>query len=103
MGSRTPLQKSLENMGILAMSQAKKLKQQELWTEAKKKCRMTQEEIEKAQALGLNPKKLLANHTSCKQERWKAPVGEWIQDIYEKRFGSQKTQRKKPSDVEPLK
>jgi hypothetical protein len=48
MGSRTPLQKSLENWGILVMSQAKKLKQQELWTEAKKKCRLTQEEIEKA-------------------------------------------------------
>jgi hypothetical protein len=45
----------------------------------------------------------MANHTSCKQEQWKAPVGEWIQDIYEKRFGSQKNQRKKPSDVEPLK
>jgi hypothetical protein len=103
MGSRTSLQKSLKNWGILAMSQAKKLKQPELCTEAKKKCRLTQAEIEKAQALGLNPKKLMANHTFCQQERWKAPVGEWIQEIYEKRFGSQKTQRKEPSDVEPLK
>jgi hypothetical protein len=95
-------QKSLKNWGMLAMSQAKKLKQPELWTEAKKKCRLTQAEIEKAQALGLNPKKLIANHTSCQQEQWKAPVGEWIQEIYEKRFGSQKTQRENASDVEPL-
>jgi hypothetical protein len=70
------------------MSQAKKLKNLALWAEAKQKCPLTQAEIEMAQALGLNPKKLIANHTSCKQEQWKAPVGEWIRDIYEKRFGS---------------
>jgi hypothetical protein len=38
-----------------------------------------------ARELGLNPKKFgsLANH---KQEPWKAPLGEFIEEIYFKRF-----------------
>jgi hypothetical protein len=70
------------------MSQAKKSKNPELWVEATKKCRLNQEELQMAQKLGLNPKKLISNHASCKQESWKAPVGEWIREIYEKRFGA---------------
>jgi len=40
-----------------------------------------------AKKLELNPKKLgsIANH---KQEQWKMPLPEFIESIYEKRFGS---------------
>lgn len=38
---------------------------------------------------GLNPKKLIANGKSISSEKWKAPVGEWIREIYSKRFQRQ--------------
>ncbi len=72
------------------MTQSKKSKKLELWAEAKQKCLLNLEEVKMAQALGLNPKKLIANHVSCRQQAWKTPVGEWIREIYEKRFGQQK-------------
>lgn len=50
-----------------------------------------------AQELGMNPKKFgsLANH---KQEPWKAPLPEFIEDIYSKRF-----KKDKPDVVKKLK
>lgn len=69
------------------MSKAKQPKSMNLWAEAKKTCRLNQEEVQMAQQLGLNPKKLIANHSSVKQESWKAPVGEWIREIHAKQFG----------------
>jgi hypothetical protein len=49
-----------------------------------------------ARELGLNPKKFgsLANH---RQEPWKAPLPEFIEKIYFKRFG--KTQ---PDNIRPI-
>ncbi|MGA7938008.1 MAG: hypothetical protein WCA35_30950 [Kovacikia sp.] len=83
------------------MTQSKKSKKPELWAEAKRKCRLNLEEVKMAQALGLNPKKLIANHASCRQEAWKTPIGEWIWEIHEKRFGQQKNQAQKAVVVEP--
>ncbi len=42
-----------------------------------------------ARELGLNPKKFggLANH---KQEPWKAPLPDFIEDLYWRRFGKEK-------------
>ena len=55
------------------------------WIEAKKKYRLSVMHIQMARELGLNPKKFgsLANN---KQERWKAPLSEFIVDLYYKRF-----------------
>jgi len=49
-----------------------------------------------ARELGLNPKKFghLANH---KQEPWKAPLPEFIVELYRKRFG-----KSQPDDIRPL-
>jgi len=49
-----------------------------------------------ARELGLNPKKFggLANH---KQEPWKAPLPDFIADIYFKRFG-----RERPEQVKSI-
>ena len=55
------------------------------WIEAKKQFRLSDMHIQMARELGMNPKKFgsLANH---KQERWKAPLPEFIEDLYYKRF-----------------
>ncbi|MCL1876193.1 MAG: hypothetical protein FWF87_08065 [Synergistaceae bacterium] len=57
---------------------------EELWKQAKAKCRLNMEEIEIAKKLGINPKSLIKNIPN-KNELWKAPVGEWLRDIYAKR------------------
>lgn len=57
---------------------------QELWDEAKRKCRLGEEEIRMAKEMGLNPKSLIKNIPN-KKEMWKAPVKDWIHDMYEKR------------------
>lgn len=58
------------------------------WIEARKKYRLSHAQVQMARELGLNPKKLgsMANH---KQEPWKAPFPEYIEQLYEKRFGKQ--------------
>ena len=52
---------------------------------AKRKYRLTDEQIQMARELGMNPGKFgsLANH---KQEKWKAPLAEFIEELYFKRF-----------------
>jgi hypothetical protein len=55
------------------------------WIEAKKKHRLSQKHIQMARELGLNPKGFgkLDNH---KQEQWKAPLPQFIEALYYKRF-----------------
>ena len=55
-----------------------------LWQEAKKKCRLNNEDIKIAKELGLNPKSLIKNIPN-KSQQWKAPVSEWIREIQEDR------------------
>ena len=61
------------------------LKNNDTWAAARKKYRLSAEQITMAQALGLNPKKFgkLANH---QQEPWKAPLGDFIEELYQKKF-----------------
>ncbi|MBM7604855.1 hypothetical protein JOC75_002859 [Metabacillus crassostreae] len=47
------------------------------WLEAKKQCWLNQNDIQMAKELGMSPK-----------QQWKAPVKDWIHDLYEKLFGS---------------
>ena len=66
------------------------------WIEARKKYRLSHAQIQMARELGMNPKKFggLANH---KQEKWKLPLPQYIEHLYQKRFGKQL-----PNDVRPL-
>ena len=57
---------------------------EQMWQEAKKKCRLSDEDIARAKRLGLNPRSLVKNIPS-KSEPWKAPVNEWLREIEEKR------------------
>lgn len=69
---------------------------QELWDEAKRKCRLGDEEIRMAREMGLNPKSLIKNIPN-KKEMWKAPVKDGIHDMYEdrQRRSEQEAKRKK--------
>jgi hypothetical protein len=63
------------------------------WVEAKKRHRLTDVQIQMARELGMNPKKLgkIDNH---EQEPWKAPLPQFIERLYLKRF-----KREKPEHV----
>ncbi len=56
------------------------------WIDARKRHRLTHAQVQMARELGMNPQKLgkLDNH---KQERWKQPLPEFIEELYQKRFG----------------
>jgi len=67
----------------------------ELWKEAKRKCRLNAEDIALAKRLGLNPRSLIKNIPN-KSQPWKAPVSVWLHEIDAKRQkkSEQKRQRK---------
>ena len=57
-----------------------------LWIDARKRHRLSHEQVQMARELGLNPRKLgkLDNH---RQEPWKLPLPAFIEQLYRKRFG----------------
>ena len=69
----------------------------EKWMVAQKCHRLSDKQVQMARELGLNPDKLgkIDNH---KQEPWKAPLSQFIEHIYFKRF-----KREEPETVKPLK
>jgi hypothetical protein len=73
------------------------IKNLDAWIDAKKRFHLSDMHIQMARELGMNPKKFgkLANH---KQEPWKAPLPQFIEECYLKRF-----HREKPEIVKPLK
>jgi len=50
-----------------------KNKRDKLWVEAKRRCRLNNEDIRMAKEMGLNPRSLIKNIAS-KSEQWKLPV-----------------------------
>lgn len=69
----------------------------EKWMVAQKKHRLSDKHVQMGRELGLNPDKLgkIDNH---QQETWKAPLPQFIEEIYFKRF-----KRETPETVKPLK
>ena len=57
----------------------------QVWVDARKRYRLSHKHIQMARELGLNPKKFgkLANH---KQEPWRLPLQEYIEELYFKHF-----------------
>uniref|UniRef100_UPI003FD7DCA0 hypothetical protein n=2 Tax=Alistipes putredinis TaxID=28117 RepID=UPI003FD7DCA0 len=74
-----------------------KKSQIEKWIVAQKKHRLSDTHVQMARELGLNPDKLgkIDNH---RQESWKAPLPEFIEEIFYKRF-----KKERPDIVKPLK
>ena len=69
----------------------------EKWMAAQKRHRLSDRHVQMARELGLNPDKFgkIDNH---RQEPWKVPLPQFIEDIYFKRF-----KREQPETVRPLK
>ena len=59
------------------------------WVDARKRFHLSHAHIQMARELGMNPKRFggKANH---KQEPWKAPLPEFIEILYFKRFGKER-------------
>jgi hypothetical protein len=59
------------------------------WVEARKRYRLSHAQVQMARELGLNPGKLgkISNH---RQEPWKAPLPQFIEHLYLKRFGRER-------------
>ena len=69
----------------------------EKWIAAQKKHHLSDKHVQMARELGLNPDKLgkIDNH---KQEFWKAPLKDFIEDIYLKQF-----KKSEPDNIRSLK
>lgn len=59
------------------------------WIEARKRHHLSHAHVQMARELGMNPRKLgkLDNHS---QEPWKAPLPQFIEHLYLKRFGRER-------------
>jgi hypothetical protein len=59
------------------------------WIDARKRFHLSDVHIQMARELGMNPKKFgkIANY---KQQPWKVPLPDFIEEIYFKRFGREK-------------
>jgi len=66
------------------------------WIDVRKRYHLSHAHIQMARELGMNPKKFgkIANH---KQELWKAPLPDFIEALYFKRFG-----KNRPDEVKSI-
>lgn len=62
----------------------KKSDRQQLWAEAQRRCRLSDEAVRMARELGIGPRTLIKNIPAPTQQ-WKAPAEDWVRDRYEKR------------------
>jgi hypothetical protein len=60
-------------------------KRNDRWVKAKTLCRLSDDEVRMARELGIEPRALIKNIPNPKQ-RWKAPVGVWVRNLYVKRI-----------------
>src|SRR5437762_511767 len=69
-----------------AMKKQQLPQQLQVWADARQRYHLSDAQVQMAREMGLNPLKFgkLANE---KQEPWKAPLPEFIEHIYFKRFG----------------
>ncbi len=66
------------------------------WIEVRKRYHLSHAQVQMAQELGMNPKKLggMVNH---KQEPWKMPLPQFIEHSYQRQFG-----KKMPDDLRSM-
>ena len=64
----------------------------QIWIDARKKYHLSHAQIQMARELGMNPKSFgkLANH---RQEKWKLPMPQFIEELYSKRFRKAKPEQ----------
>src|SRR5215471_21587568 len=85
--------------GLVRMGNSQKAlpPQVRAWVEARKRHRLSCAQVQMARELGLNPGKLgkISNH---RQEPWKAPLPQFIEHLYLKRFGRDRPQSVTPAE-----
>ena len=59
---------------------------QEEWNEVKKRYHLSDRQVAMAREMGMNPRKF-GKIMPNRSEPWKAPIGEFIECLYLKRFG----------------
>ncbi len=64
---------------------ANKKKNVALWAEAQRKCHLSNEALRMAKELGMGPRGLIKNIPN-KGEPWKAPVEDWVRELYRARM-----------------
>ena len=60
------------------------------WTEAQRRCGLSDTALAMAKELGLAPHSLVKN-IPHRSEPWKAPVEEWVRDLHEEKFGQRRS------------
>src|SRR5664279_4054781 len=86
-GNRRVVGKQLMGMKLKAPDQ------QQLWAEAQRRCRLSDEAVRMAKELGIGPRSLIKN-IPARTQQWKSPVEDWVRDLYDKR--QRKAARKNP-------
>jgi hypothetical protein len=79
------------------MAKQKKLPPElQAWVDARKRFHLSHAHVQMARELGMNPKKLggMANH---RQEPWKVPLPQYIEELYLKRF-----KKERPDNVRSI-
>lgn len=84
----------------MKVAKKKNPKRDAQWAEAKRRCRLNVETLRMAKELGLNPRNLIKNIPSPSQP-WKAPVHEWIRDLYAKRERKAAAKRARKGEKKP--
>ena len=67
------------------MAKSKIPEKYQRWIDARKRCRLSHAHIQMARELGLKPKKF-GSPANTKQEPWKLPLPEYIEELYIKHF-----------------
>jgi len=82
---------------------AEKVALDKAWAEAARRCRLSPADVRMAKELGFKPRSLLKNQPSP-QQPWKAPVAEWVRDLYARRQrrSAQRRQRREQESMVDL-
>jgi hypothetical protein len=59
------------------------------WIDARRRHHLSHVQVQMARELGMNPKKL-GQKDNHDQEPWKMPLGQFIEDLYRRRFGKER-------------
>jgi hypothetical protein len=72
------------------------------WAEAKRRCRLSEEDVRLAKELGFAPRSLIKNIPSPSQP-WKASVQDWVRGLYEKKMlkAAKKRSRREKANQQP--
>jgi len=71
------------------------------WAEAARRCRLTPADVRMAKELGFEPRSLVKS-IPAPQQPWKAPVADWIRDLYAQRQRRTEQRRRRRERAEGL-